>query len=390
MSRLADVLDSLDLALGHAAAVLGEDEIAAELALAAGARRGRGYLGGTLVLALAGGTGAGKSSLLNALAGAPVASVSALRPHTDEPLAWVDGDADLGLDALLDRLGVGARVAQRAFPGLCILDLPDQDSVVAAHRVTVERALDEVDAVAWVVEPEKYRDRALHADFLARLAPFYAEQFVFVLNKVDLLGQAADAVVADFRASLAESGLPGADVFPLAAAPPGGEPVGVDALAAYLAGRLDAKRTAAGKLLGDVRRAVVQVADAAGVRRGGGIDFAARWAEARRDAATVLSRGSYEDGLCRLEDFVAAVAVEVGAPLGSRIRSALPAAAIAPLGELAAAGAGRAALEDAAEEAVGGALRDCLWDRAALAASLASVDVAVAQAARRLAGDGPA
>ena len=48
-----------------------------------------GFPAETYVLALVGGTGVGKSSLLNALAGSSVSDASARRPTTAEPLAWV-------------------------------------------------------------------------------------------------------------------------------------------------------------------------------------------------------------------------------------------------------------------------------------------------------------
>ena len=48
-----------------------------------------GFPGDAYVLALVGGTGVGKSSLLNALAGGDVSPASARRPTTSEPIAWV-------------------------------------------------------------------------------------------------------------------------------------------------------------------------------------------------------------------------------------------------------------------------------------------------------------
>ena len=89
------------------------------------------------VVALAGATGSGKSSLFNALSGMEIADVGARRPLTAEAMACVWGDDDAG--PLLDWLGVppGRRVgretvldADREAPlrGLVLLDLPDHDS----------------------------------------------------------------------------------------------------------------------------------------------------------------------------------------------------------------------------------------------------------------------
>src|SRR3954463_12609777 len=70
----------------------------------AGLRR-VGFPGDAYVLALVGGTGVGKSSLLNALAGGLVSTASARRPTTAEPVAWVPADEAAALRPLLDWLG---------------------------------------------------------------------------------------------------------------------------------------------------------------------------------------------------------------------------------------------------------------------------------------------
>ncbi len=72
----------------------------------AAARRRIGFPGDVYVLALAGGTGVGKSSVLNALAGRTVSAVRAVRPTTDEPVAWVAEGRRDDLGPLLEWLGV--------------------------------------------------------------------------------------------------------------------------------------------------------------------------------------------------------------------------------------------------------------------------------------------
>ncbi|MEO6578764.1 MAG: GTPase, partial [Candidatus Limnocylindria bacterium] len=66
-----------------------EDEAADARAVARRVGRRAGFGGSVYVMALAGGTGVGKSSILNALAGEVVSEVRAIRPTTDRPLAWV-------------------------------------------------------------------------------------------------------------------------------------------------------------------------------------------------------------------------------------------------------------------------------------------------------------
>ena len=148
--------------------------------------------GGHTVVALAGATGSGKSSLFNALVGASVAEVGARRPITSTPHAAVWG-ADPGAE-LLDWLGVGRRhrvvdVAPEIFGalgGLVLLDLPDFDSRVVEHRSEASRVLDLVDLFIWVTDPQKYADAVLHDEFVAARSALAAVTIV-VLNHADAL-----------------------------------------------------------------------------------------------------------------------------------------------------------------------------------------------------------
>jgi GTP-binding protein EngB required for normal cell division len=273
----------LDLLEGAANAVraIGLDEPAdAAEAVARRARERVGFPGGTYVLALAGGTGVGKSSLLNALAGNTVSAVSAVRPTTDEPLAWVSEDRRQELAGLLAWLGVRhtASHAESALRGVAILDLPDVDSVRTEHRARVDELLPRIDSIAWVVDPEKYDDERLHA--YLRTLNAHADRLRFVLNKADRLTDAQrPALIGDLRRRLADSGLSDARIHVTSAT--SGE--GVEDLRAALAADADAKALVAAKVATDAREAHADLARSVGVDAESG--YEPLLADARREAS---------------------------------------------------------------------------------------------------------
>lgn len=219
------------------------------------------------VVAIAGATGSGKSTLFNSLAGVQISETGLRRPTTAAPIAcsWSDGAA-----GLLDRLEIPGRLRRRpretaeaeALRGMVLVDLPDLDSAVGAHREHVDRVLALVDAVVWVVDPEKYADAVLHERYLRPLAG-HAEVTFIVLNQVDRLpGDAADLVLDDLRRLLDEDGIalgehdePGATVLGLSALT--GE--GVGELRELLAQFTQEKGAATRRISADVDRAAVRL-----------------------------------------------------------------------------------------------------------------------------------
>ena len=214
-------------------------------------------VGGHTVVALAGATGSGKSSLFNALVGDAVAKVGVRRPTTSTPTAAIWGDEPVA--DLLDWLGVGTRhlVAGERGPerqlgtldGLVLLDLPDFDSRELENRQEAERVLELVDLFVWVTDPQKYADARLHDDYVARLSSHEAVTMV-VLNQADRLTRAeVDQCRADLVRLMERDGVPRATVLATSAT----TGAGLDELRQRLANAVAGRTAARARLAGDLR-----------------------------------------------------------------------------------------------------------------------------------------
>lgn len=244
--RLAALREAVELAedrldvpeVGRARALLAK----------AGAREA---LGDATVVALAGATGSGKSTLFNALVGADVSTPGVRRPTTGVAHAAVWGDQPA--DRLLDWLEVPRRhlvgAGDEQLDGLVLLDLPDHDSTTSAHRLEVDRLVQLVDVLVWVLDPQKYADAAVHDRYLTPYTE-HAGVLLVVLNQVDRLEEPAP-VLADLRGLLDREGLTRTPL--MAAAGRTGQ--GLPELRAELARRVSARRAASDRLTADVRTA---------------------------------------------------------------------------------------------------------------------------------------
>ncbi|WP_433611901.1 GTPase [Dactylosporangium sp. CA-139114] len=213
------------------------------------------------VVALAGATGSGKSSLFNAVSGFQLSRVGVRRPTTGVAHACVWGQAGAG--PLLDWLGVPPNRRftresaldgddQAALRGLVLLDLPDFDSVQERHRLEVDRLLRLVDLVVWVLDPQKYADRVVHQQYLAQFQR-HRDVTVVVLNQADRLTRPdSERLIADLRRLLDNDGLGGVPVFATSAK---GQP-GLDPLRVALERTVAARQAALLRLNGDVTDAV--------------------------------------------------------------------------------------------------------------------------------------
>ncbi|MFN8097197.1 MAG: GTPase [Dermatophilaceae bacterium] len=245
---------ALEDALVSGGAQLPHEEVArARGVLTKVTERGR-HTGAHTVVALAGATGSGKSSLFNAVVGGNVATIGARRPTTSTPTAAVWGPAPAG--DLLDWLEVGSRHQVTTEPGtpldgLVLLDLPDFDSRESANRLEAERVLEFVDVFVWVTDPQKYADARLHDDYVSAMRHYDAVTLV-VLNQADRLtpGQ-LDQCAGDLRRLLHLDGLTNADVLATSAR----TGLGVAALRSRLAEAVAGAKAARTRLDADVRTA---------------------------------------------------------------------------------------------------------------------------------------
>jgi energy-coupling factor transporter ATP-binding protein EcfA2 len=216
----------------------------------------RSALGDATVVALAGATGSGKSTLFNALSGAEISRPGVRRPTTGVAHATTWGAQET--DSLLDWLEVPRRHRhdpEPALDGLVLLDLPDHDSVRLEHRLEVDRLVELVDVLVWVLDPEKYADAAVHDRYLVPLAS-HAGVLLVVLNQVDRLDAAAAAAcLADLRGLLDREGLAGTPLLAVSAR----TGAGVSDLRGELARRVAARRAAVDRLTADVRGAAAEL-----------------------------------------------------------------------------------------------------------------------------------
>lgn len=373
---ISERIDALQQALDLAAPHVGEDAVVAGHAVVDKARSRMGHGTDHTVIALAGSTGVGKSSLFNALVGEDVSAVGVRRPTTGVAHAAVFGD---GGERLLDWLAIERRHhvtsgdGKRA--GLILIDLPDFDSTEASNRAEVDRLVQLVDGMIWVTDPQKYADQALHDHYLRPLAG-HGEVLHFVINKIDTVPNAErDAVIADFERRLADDGIADPDIHTTSVL----ATEGLDAVDRLVASVVATRRTVLDRLEADVRdfaRSIAPGGDTDGV--------------SKKDRRALVERLGHAAGADDAGDIVAAqhrkdARMAMGWPpvrLLERVRRRHP---ISELPRASASAVARSeidlALRDVAEAASAGltppwpgALRDVAADRSAdLTSRLTSV-----------------
>ncbi|MBX6167731.1 MAG: ABC transporter [Thermobispora bispora] len=176
-----------------------------------------------LLAVVGGSTGAGKSTLVNSLAGADVTEPGVLRPTTLAPtLVANPADAEWftapHILPKLPRVTGPGRVepgtlriatADRLPPGLALLDAPDIDSVVTANRELAAELLAAADLWLFITTAARYADEVPWS-FL-RTARDRCTACAIILQRVPY--DAEGPVTADLRRLITANGLAGTPLF---------------------------------------------------------------------------------------------------------------------------------------------------------------------------------
>ena len=133
-----------------------------------------------LIVAFMGGTGVGKSSLLNRLAGKPIAKSGVARPTSKEVTLFHHQEITLPTLPLTDiRIATHDDDSQK---NVIWIDMPDFDSTDAHNKELVLSWLPYIDVLIYVVSPERYRDEKAWRLLLAEGA---THAWLFVMNQWD-------------------------------------------------------------------------------------------------------------------------------------------------------------------------------------------------------------
>lgn len=155
-----------------------------------------------LIVAFMGGSGVGKSTLLNRLAGKPIARTGIERPTSREVTLY--HHHNVAIEHLSEQLPISQiSIAQHDEEGkknLIWIDMPDFDSTEQSNRQLVLQWLPHIDVLIYVVSPERYRDEKAWQLLLAEGA---RHAWLFVMNQWD---RGLPEQFDDFRLQLHKAG----------------------------------------------------------------------------------------------------------------------------------------------------------------------------------------
>ena len=148
------------------------------------------------VVLLVGSTGAGKSTMLNALAGRDIATEGVSRPTTAVPTVYAPEDADLA-PLLVHLSGPAPAVVRHPGGGgrstwcdQVLIDAPDVNSIATEHRATVRALAERADVLLVVLHRQSIVEQSA-VQFLEDYA--HRRRLVFALNRADELTDEARA-----------------------------------------------------------------------------------------------------------------------------------------------------------------------------------------------------
>ncbi len=155
-----------------------------------------------LVVGFFGGTGVGKSTLLNRFAGQSIAKATAERPTSRNITLYIHESvaiAHLPKEFPIQRIEKNTH-QNNQYRSVMWIDMPDFDSVEQSNRELVNQCLPHIDVVIYVVSPERYKD-----DRGWRLLLEHGEQhaWLFAINHWD---KGDERQKEDFLSMLVEAG----------------------------------------------------------------------------------------------------------------------------------------------------------------------------------------
>ena len=156
-----------------------------------------------LVVAFFGGTGVGKSTLLNRLAGDTIARTGVERPTSREITLYLHDSIEvnhLPTEFPVDKINTVSHHDDNNRHTLWI-DMPDFDSAETANRDLVNDWLPHIDLLVYVVSPERYKD---DQGWRLLLQHGFRHAWIFVMNHWD---RGIEAQREDFTALLKRAGL---------------------------------------------------------------------------------------------------------------------------------------------------------------------------------------
>ena len=164
-----------------------------------------------LLVLIVGPTGAGKSSLFNALVGRRASATGVLRPTTRELVALArpqerfslvrEGGPLAGIEEERLRLVVDDAAPE----GLVLIDAPDVDSVEHANRALTDRLVEAADLAVFVTTATRYADR-VPWEVLGRVRD-RGLPLVVIVNRMPADTTDRNVVMDDLRRLLADAGI---------------------------------------------------------------------------------------------------------------------------------------------------------------------------------------